>query len=116
MNKYLNHKTVLDGFKFDSRKESERYAELRLLEKGGLISGLKMQPEFVLIEGFVHKGKKIRATKYIADFLYFDESSRAHVVEDVKSSYLAKKNELYKLKKKLFLKKFPEFDFRELLV
>lgn len=33
MNKYFNQKTIVDGIKFDSKKESIRYQELKLLEK-----------------------------------------------------------------------------------
>ena len=33
MNKYFNQKTIIDGIKFDSKKEAIRYTELKLLEK-----------------------------------------------------------------------------------
>lgn len=51
-NKYGNIKTVIDGIKFDSKRESERYLELKLLEKAGEISDLKLQPRFILQHGF----------------------------------------------------------------
>lgn len=37
-NKYNNHKTIVDGIKFDSIREAERYQELKLLETAGEIS------------------------------------------------------------------------------
>lgn len=39
-NKYNNHKTIVDGIKFDSIREAERYQELKLLETAGEISHL----------------------------------------------------------------------------
>lgn len=47
--KYGNRKTVVNGIEFDSRKEAVRYQELRLLERAGKISGLRLQEKFVLI-------------------------------------------------------------------
>lgn len=32
-NKYHNTKTIIDGIEFDSKLESKRYIELKLLEK-----------------------------------------------------------------------------------
>lgn len=34
-NKYNNRKTTVDGIKFDSIREAERYQELKLLEEAG---------------------------------------------------------------------------------
>lgn len=39
-NKYKNRKVTVDGIKFDSMKEARRYKELKLLERGGAITGL----------------------------------------------------------------------------
>ena len=35
--KYHNTKTVADGIKFDSKLEAERYAQLKILERAGVI-------------------------------------------------------------------------------
>ena len=48
MNKYYNEKVIVDGIKFDSKKESKRYVELKLLEKVKLIKDLELQKEFEL--------------------------------------------------------------------
>lgn len=43
-NKFKNKKTKIDGITFDSRKEANRYLELKLMLKTGKISELKLQP------------------------------------------------------------------------
>ena len=45
MNKYHNKKIIYNGIKFDSIKEKNRYIELKLLERAGLIKNLKLQYE-----------------------------------------------------------------------
>jgi len=99
---------TLDGIAFASKSEMKRYAELKLLERVGTIKMLVRQPKFILQESFIHPvfGKQ-REISYIADFEYY-ENGRC-VVEDVKGM----KTEVYKLKRKLFLARYPEIDFRE---
>jgi hypothetical protein len=98
-NKYGNAKCELDGFLFDSQKERDRYAELKLLEKAGQIAGLKLQVEFVLQPAFKDSdGKTQRAIKYVADFVYCEDEHL--VIEDVKSP-ATRENAVYKLKKKM---------------
>lgn len=108
--KYHAKKTAVDGITFDSRKEAERYKELKALERVGKIDRLELQPRFELQESFKHKGKTIRKIEYVADFLYRDLSTLELVVEDVKGV----KTDVYKLKKKLFLKHYGnEYKFVE---
>ena len=108
--KYHAKKTTVDGITFDSRKEAERYKELKALELVGKIDMLELQPRFVLMEGFRYEGKAIRKIEYVADFLYRDLSTLELVVEDVKGV----KTDVYKLKKKLFLKRYGnEYKFKE---
>lgn len=94
--KYGNHKTKIDGIEFASRKEANRYAELKILEQAGEIKDLKLQEKFVLIpaqrepdtigaRGGVKKGKLIeQELSYIADFVYTETETGRMVVEDVK--------------------------------
>jgi len=82
--KYNNKITELDGIKFHSRKESVRYGQLKLYEKGGMITDLRLQVSYELIPKLVINGKTERAIKYIADFVYFDTVHKIEVVEDVK--------------------------------
>lgn len=98
--KYGAEKTTVDGITFDSKKESERYSELLLLERSGAISNLELQPKFELQEGFRLDGHAIRGITYVADFSYVFRGKR--IVEDVKGM----KTQVYSLKKKLFLHKY----------
>ena len=107
--KYNAKRVEFEGFRFDSKKEAKRYQELRILEKAGKIKDLQFQPVFILQEGFYYQGKAIRQITYRADFEYVDEKGNI-VVEDVKGF----KTDVYKLKKKLFLKKYREVVFKEI--
>jgi hypothetical protein len=100
--KYKNKKIVFNGIKFDSIKEKNRYIELKLLEKNNIISGLKLQPAFLLQESFNCGKATHRAIKYVADFEYFNIKEGKIIIEDVKGH----KTEVYKIKKKLFLNKY----------
>lgn len=110
-NKYNAKKIKIDGHTFDSKREAERYCELKLFVKAGEIRNLELQPRFLLQDKFVDKqGNKHRKIEYVADFLYIDKLGR-NIVEDVKGVL----TDVYKLKKKLFLKIYDsEFDFREI--
>lgn len=101
--KYRAIKTKVDGISFDSKKEARRYKELKILEKADEIKSLELQPRFLLQEKFKYNGKTIRKIEYIADFRYIDEKGNT-IVEDVKGM----KTEVYKIKKKIFLKKHGE--------
>jgi hypothetical protein len=102
--KYKNKKVEIDGITFDSRKEADRYAKLKMLEAAGAIKNLELQKEFELlppqrrwIDG---KWKVIeRAVKYKADFYYYDKIERKYVVEDTKGF----KTKDYILKRKMML-------------
>lgn len=110
-NKYGNKKTEIDGYKFDSLREKNRYCELKLLVKAKKIYQLDLQPRFELQRGFEDGlGKKHRKIEYVADFAYLDANKGKFIVEDVKGM----KTEVYKLKKKLFLYKFPNYIFCEI--
>jgi hypothetical protein len=100
MTKYHSRKTQVEGITFDSKKEAQRYCELRLLEKNGQISQLCRQVPFSLIPTELGAdGKKLREIVYIADFVYTTQSDgvpQRHV-EDVKGV----KTDVYRLKKRL---------------
>jgi hypothetical protein len=83
-NKFNAKKTEIDGIVFHSRKEAARYSQLKLYEKGGLISDLRLQVTYQLIEPMRINGKHHRAICYIADFVYYDTVHKCEVVEDVK--------------------------------
>ena len=113
-NKYHNKKIIVNGEKFDSKKECVRYCELRLLERSGHITELKRQVKFVLIptlreeptevykkgpqKGQPKQGKVLeKETAYIADFVYKKDGKT--VVEDAKGM----RTKDYILKRKLML-------------
>lgn len=101
-NKYQNKKVSVGGIVFDSTKEANRYKELKLLERAGVIKDLRMQVKYELQPKFTVSGKTIRAINYLADFVYYDCNQRREVVEDVKGF----RTEVYKLKKKMFEYKY----------
>ena len=107
--KYGNRKTIVDGIKFDSKAEAERYKELRMMERAGNITDLKCQPKFQLIPTFVKDGKTFRGITYIADFCYTQDGRT--VVEDVKGY----KTEVYKLKRKLFEYYYSDLKLEEIM-
>ena len=106
--KYHNKKTVLDGIKFDSKLEAERYAQLKMMERAGVIRDLELQPEYELIPTFKKNGKTWRRTLYKADFRYILAEDDSYIIEDVKGS-TAVITGVFKKKKKLFEYKYPDY-------
>lgn len=64
--------TLVDNIRFASKRESERYKDLKLAEQSGSIEDLKLQPRFDFPVGF----------RYTADFRYMQNGKE--VIEDVK--------------------------------
>lgn len=91
MSKYHNVKTIIEGIKFDSKKEAARYKELCLLFRAGEIKDLECQPKYPI----KINGQKI--CSYIADFRYRNKGKGEWIIEDVKGF----KTAIYRLKKKL---------------
>lgn len=97
-NKFNAKKTEVDGITFDSKREAERYCELKLLERAGEITELRLQPVYELQPAYTdNENNKQRAITYRADFEYRDPD-RGCIVEDVKGMELPD----FKLKAKLF--------------
>ena len=106
MSKYNARRVRKDGYTFDSKAEARRYDVLKLLEQACELSNLEVHPKFLLQSGFTYKGKRYRPIYYIGDFAYLENGG--HVVEDVKGA----RTRVFMLKMKLFLKKYPDIDFR----
>jgi hypothetical protein len=104
--KYNAVKKEVNGIKFDSTGEANRYSELLLEERAGKISGLQLKPRFLLQEGFEKFGMKTRPIYYIADFAY--EENGLPVVED----YKGVRTEVFNIKAKIFDYKYPKFRLR----
>ena len=91
---------------FDSKREADRWTELKLLEKAGEITNLQRQVKFELLPKQYSKTEFTKARKpkvlerevcYIADFVY--QGSNGMVVEDAKGF----RTDDYKIKRKLAL-------------
>jgi len=96
--KYHSRKIVVDGEKFDSKVEYQRWCELQLLERAKQITDLKRQVTFELIPSQRVGGRVVeKSVKYIADFTYYEVGQ--YVVEDVKGV----KTPEYIIKRKLML-------------
>ena len=81
ISKYRNKKIDYDGYTFDSLKECRRYKELKILERTGTITDLKVHYSYTLIE----KSKHGREIKYIADFVYVNGTET--IVEELSHLY-----------------------------
>jgi hypothetical protein len=104
--KYRNKITEINGIKFHSKKEANRYVHLRILEKANKIKDLELQPKIPLMVN----GKKIG--NYIGDFKYFDIEKLEYVIEDVKSPIT--KTPIYRLKKKILETYNPPIEIIEI--
>ena len=101
MSKYGAKKTTFQGMEFDSKREAERFAQLRFMQMGRIISDLKCQVKFELIPCQRDESGKIieRSVSYIADFVYTDLKTGQKVVEDAKGC----RTKEYIIKRKLML-------------
>jgi hypothetical protein len=88
--KYRNKRTEVDGITFDSKKESERYRELKILEKAGAVKNLTLQPRYAIIVN------DIKICDYVADFTYQTRMGET-LVEDCKGV----RTPVYRLKRRL---------------
>ncbi|MDR3563413.1 MAG: DUF1064 domain-containing protein [Negativicutes bacterium] len=109
--KYHNEKINLDGLVFDSKKEAAKYAELLLLKRAGIVAEFKHHPRpFVLKEGYRCQQTKrwIRPITYTPDF--WVKYADGHEVWIDTKGY---RTEVYRIKLKLFLERYPELEFIE---
>ncbi len=100
--KYGNVPAMHGAHVFHSKAERDRYIDLEMLQQGGAISDLELQPDF---ECRVN-GKLI--CRYFADFRYVEDGQV--VVEDVKGG---SSTPVYRLKKKLVEALYPDVKIRE---
>jgi len=92
--KFGAKKTIVDGITFDSKWESERYGQLRAMERGGIVTDLELQVKYDIVIN------DIKICKYIADFVYKEESPDGEIKEIVEDAKGFETPE-FKLKKKL---------------
>ena len=74
----------------------------------GIVKEVELQPKFVLQPGYKREGKKIRPIIYKADFKVTEASGHVYYV-DTKGM----RTQVYLIKKKMLLYKYPDIDFRE---
>lgn len=100
MNKFHAKTVVVDGIRFHSQDEANRWAELKLYERAGIIHNLDRQVPFNIVPECKNLNGKIeKPRKYIADFVYWKGPLR--VVEDVKGCRKGMAYQMFKLKKDL---------------
>ena len=78
LTKYRARAVIVDGVRFASKREAQRWQELCQLQAAGLIADLRRQVRFV----FPIKTDTGRNVAYIADFTYLEDGR--FVVEDSK--------------------------------
>lgn len=107
-NKFGAKSITIDGHYFPSLLEGRRYGQLKMMQRTGLIRELKLQPRFDLSAA----GEKV--AEYRADFAYEELVAKPlswrYVVEDTKGMATP----VYKLKRALFLRLYPNVIFREI--
>ena len=114
---------------FDSKSEFDTYLNLKQLQKENKISSLQIQVPFLLISArkwynnVKEKWETVRKTEYICDFVFEREGKK--VALDAKGwakrkdkktgkvTWKAYTDDVYKLKKKLFLQLYSEYIFEE---
>jgi len=91
--KYRNEKCMVDGERFDSRKEANRWRELRLRQVAGEIKDLRRQVSFEL------RVNNKTICLYVADFVYRTGEIGMHpTIEDVKGMRKGIAYRLFKIK------------------
>lgn len=109
--KFGAKKCEIDGHKFASKAEGERYCELKILYTQGLIRNLRIQPRYELYAGIKYVGDFEYDRRLIATASYpglpgadasADFRGWERVTEDVKGVLTP----VFKIKAKLFAEKY----------
>lgn len=101
--KYKNKIVKEDGIKFRSRKEADKYLELKLRNRADDIKGFCIQPKFILMEG----NEADRAITYAADFIIFHNDNTYEIV-DTKGFESAQWERTHKM----FRLKYPDLELK----
>ena len=75
--KYNAKKTKIDGHTFDSKKEANYYAELKLRLRAGEVRGFCIQPIFILAPNL----------KYKPDFIVFNNDGSSEIIDVKRYTY-----------------------------
>ncbi len=112
-------KTTVNGIKFDSKLEADKYIHLKTLERIGKIKDVKIQVPFELLvkQGkrekdkiySLGKNKTIAGIKYKADFTYTRVIDNQKIILDTKG----RTTEVYKIKIKFLRALYPSYTIIE---
>lgn len=97
---------TIDGIKFDSKRELNRYLDLKVLERANVITDLELQPRIQIIIGGVtvkmisKRYPNGRILTYVGDFRYRDLERGGIIIEDVKMES-GHRPDVYKIKRAL---------------
>lgn len=98
------------GHEHDSKREAKRCNDLRVMERGGLISGLEFQKQFYFeIDGKPLKHTNGRRAGMKVDFVYRETIGGKQVAEDAKGFVVRD----YPLRAAVFRACFPDIELRE---
>jgi len=82
--KFGNKIVRVDGMKFDSEFEYQRWKELNNMQRAKEIKNLRRQVRFELQPSYKKNEKNIKSINYVADFVYYDLNKKKFIVEDTK--------------------------------
>lgn len=102
-NKYNARKTWVDGIPFDSQKEADYYAELKLRVRAGEIDGFAHHGNMVVAEG----EDTTRGTLYETDFIVFLPGGRYEII-DTKGI----QTDVFKNKIKVLRNRYPRIEIK----
>lgn len=107
MSKYGNKKVIVNGEKFVSKLEAERYIYLLKKKDEGIVKRIKLQPKFELQPKFSKYGKNYRSITYSPDFEveYIDGTV---IYEDTKGTSTHEGD----MKRKMFDYKYSELTLK----
>ena len=106
--KYNNQVVTIDEMTFHSKFESSVYLILKDMKKCGEIKGFERQVTYLLQEGYRDEyGKWVRPITYTSDFDITHNDDSLEVIET--KGY---ETETYRIKAKLFKKRYPHIKFR----
>ena len=97
-----------DGIAFDSKVEMRDYQTLKIAQETGAITGLELQPRFLLQEKFTDaQGRKHRASYYVSDFKFVRDG------KTIAADRKGRKTAQYRDKIKRAILMYPEIEFQE---
>lgn len=108
-NKFGAKKTIIDGIKFDSKREAAYYGQLKIMKRGGLIQSFERQISFDLLAAGLDPRTETYpcVAKHIVDFLVtmIDGRQEVHEVKGMETA-------IWRLKVKIFKANYPDIKYK----